>query len=109
MNASNRLDAGPPHAATVLARIQESPTIFTHCSCGSTTRPRGLLWHRYEMDSEGCVVNVRILPPTSQNQARIEEDLWLSLLDFGLDHPDDALRPHCEKVIRNYDPCISSA
>ena len=29
MNASNRLDAGPPHAATVLARIQESPTIFT--------------------------------------------------------------------------------
>jgi NAD(P)H-flavin reductase len=29
MNASNCLDAGPPHAATVLARIQESPTIFT--------------------------------------------------------------------------------
>jgi len=29
MNMSNRLDAGPPHAATVLARIQESPTIFT--------------------------------------------------------------------------------
>ena len=55
------------------------------------------------------MVNARIVPPTSQNQARIEEDLRLSLLNFGLDHPDDALRLHCEKVIRNYDPCISCA
>lgn len=76
---------------------------------GCTEAPRGLLWHRYEMDDEGRVVNARIVPPTSQNQARIEQDLRLSLLDFGLDHPDDALRLHCEKVIRNYDPCISCA
>ena len=76
---------------------------------GCTEAPRGLLWHRYEMDADGCVVNARIVPPTSQNQARIEEDLRLSLMNFGLDHPDDALRLHCEKVIRNYDPCISCA
>jgi len=76
---------------------------------GCTEAPRGLLWHRYEMDGEGRVVNARIVPPTSQNQGRIEEDLRLSLLNFGLDQPDDALRLHCEKVIRNYDPCISCA
>ena len=76
---------------------------------GCTEAPRGLLWHHYEMDADGCVVNARIVPPTSQNQARIEEDLRLSLLNFGLDHPDDALRLHCEKIIRNYDPCISCA
>jgi len=76
---------------------------------GCTEAPRGLLWHRYEMDDAGCVVNARIVPPTSQNQGRIEEDLRLSLLAFGLDHPDDALRLHCEQVIRNYDPCISCA
>jgi sulfhydrogenase subunit alpha len=76
---------------------------------GCTEAPRGLLWHRYEMDDAGRVVNARIVPPTSQNQARIEEDLRLSLLNFGLDQPDDALRLHCEKVIRNYDPCISCA
>ncbi len=74
-----------------------------------TEAPRGLLWHRYEMDGDGRVVNARIVPPTSQNQARIEEDLRRSLLNFGLDQPDDALRLHCEKVIRNYDPCISCA
>ncbi|OGU49613.1 MAG: Ni/Fe hydrogenase subunit alpha, partial [Hydrogenophilales bacterium RIFOXYA1_FULL_63_33] len=76
---------------------------------GCTEAPRGLLWHRYEMDDAGCVINARIVPPTSQNQGRMEEDLRLSLLNFGLDHPDDALRLHCEKVIRNYDPCISCA
>ncbi len=76
---------------------------------GCTEAPRGLLWHRYEMDGDGRVVNARIVPPTSQNQGRIEEDLRLSLLNFGLDQPDDALRLHCEKVIRNYDPCISCA
>ena len=76
---------------------------------GCTEAPRGLLWHRYEMDEDGRVVTARIVPPTSQNQARIEEDLRLSLLNFGLDQPDDALRLHCEKVIRNYDPCISCA
>ena len=78
-------------------------------AAGCTEAPRGLLWHRYEMDADGCVVNARIVPPTSQNQGRIEDDLRLSLLSFGLDHPDDALRLHCEKVIRNYDPCISCA
>ncbi|MEE4239809.1 MAG: FAD-binding oxidoreductase, partial [Anderseniella sp.] len=29
MNAQCSVDAGPPHAATVVARTQESPTIFT--------------------------------------------------------------------------------
>ncbi|MFZ3040603.1 MAG: nickel-dependent hydrogenase large subunit [Thiobacillus sp.] len=94
-------------------RVPDSPWVPVSpragVATGCTEAPRGLLWHRYEMDDDGRVVNVRIVPPTSQNQARIEEDLRLSLLNFGLDHPDDALRLHCEKVIRNYDPCISCA
>jgi len=76
---------------------------------GCTEAPRGLLWHRYETDAEGRILSARIVPPTSQNQGRIEEDLQLSLTAFGLDHEDSALRLHCEKVIRNYDPCISCA
>ena len=76
---------------------------------GCSEAPRGVLWHRYEVDDKGIILRARIVPPTSQNQARIEEDLRLSLQAFGLDHDDDALRLHCEKVIRNYDPCISCA
>jgi len=94
-------------------RVPDSPwvpvTPRAGVATGCTEAPRGLLWHRYEMDDSGCVVNARIVPPTSQNQGRIEADLRLSLLNYGLDHPDDELRLHCEKVIRNYDPCISCA
>ena len=76
---------------------------------GISEAPRGILWHRYEFDENGLVRNARIVPPTSQNQARIEDDLQRSLQAFGLDHDDDALRLRCEMVIRNYDPCISCA
>ena len=37
--------------------------------------PRGLLWHRYRLDEDGTILDARIVPPTSQNQARIEQDL----------------------------------
>ncbi len=94
-------------------RVPDSPwvpvTPRAGVAHGCTEAPRGLLWHRYEMDGDGRVVSARIVPPTSQNQGRIEEDLRRSLTRFGLDQPDDALRLHCEKVIRNYDPCISCA
>lgn len=76
---------------------------------GCTEAPRGILWHRYELDGEGKVVSATITPPTSQNQARIEEDLQHSLEHLGLERSDDELRLHGEKVIRNYDPCISCA
>lgn len=76
---------------------------------GCSEAPRGMLWHCYRVDDEGRILEARIVPPTSQNQARIEEDLRRSLEDFGLQHSDEELRLHCEKVIRNYDPCISCA
>ncbi len=76
---------------------------------GATEAPRGLLWHRYELDETGSIVSARIVPPTSQNQARMEADLRTSLNHFGLDKPEAQLRQHAETVIRNYDPCISCA
>jgi len=76
---------------------------------GCTEAPRGILWHRYELDAQGRVVQATIVPPTSQNQARIEDDLRRSLEAMGLDKPDDEIRLRGETVIRNYDPCISCA
>ena len=37
--------------------------------------PRGMLWHRYRLEEDGSIAEARIVPPTSQNQARIEQDL----------------------------------
>ncbi|HJV81892.1 Ni/Fe hydrogenase subunit alpha [Noviherbaspirillum sp.] len=76
---------------------------------GCTEAPRGLLWHRYETGGDGSIRSARIVPPTSQNQARIEQDLRLSLESYGLHHSEDELRMLGERVIRNYDPCISCA
>jgi len=76
---------------------------------GATEAPRGLLWHRYDTGPDGLIRAARIVPPTSQNQARIEADLHQTLEQFGLDRPAEELRRHAETAIRNYDPCISCA
>ena len=41
----------------------------------ATEAPRGLLFHRYEVDERGRIRAAQIVPPTSQNQAAIEADL----------------------------------
>ena len=94
---------------SVPAQSYIEPTPKAGVGFGWSEAPRGLLWHNYELDSAGIVQKARLVPPTSQNQARIEQDLHRSLLNFGLDNSDDDIRLHCEKVIRNYDPCISCA
>ncbi|MGD0104635.1 MAG: nickel-dependent hydrogenase large subunit [Rhodopila sp.] len=73
---------------------------------GCTEAPRGLIYHRYEIADDASVRTARIVPPTSQNQLSIEEDLC-AVATLALDLPDDALRDRCEQAIRNYDPCIS--
>jgi coenzyme F420-reducing hydrogenase alpha subunit len=72
----------------------------------ATEAPRGLLYHRFRLDADGTIAEARIVPPTSQNQASIEQDLS-SFISGALDLSDDALRHRCEQTVRNYDPCIS--
>jgi len=73
---------------------------------GATEAPRGTIWHRYRLAEDGSILEARIVPPTSQNQGTIEEDLRLVATE-AMDLPEDALRDRCEQAIRNYDPCIS--
>ena len=75
---------------------------------GWTEAPRGMLWHRYRIDEQGTILDAKIVPPTSQNQRQIEEDLY-ALVRRNLDIADEPLRLRCEQAIRNYDPCISCA
>ena len=75
---------------------------------GATEAPRGMLYHRYEIDEAGTILDAEIVPPTSQNQLAIEEDLR-AVVEDGLDLPDEQLSLRCEQAIRNHDPCISCA
>ena len=75
---------------------------------GASEAPRGLLYHRYEIDGGGLISDAQIVPPTSQNQRSIEQDLREYVR--GRTHLDDeTLQWQLEQAIRNYDPCISCA
>lgn len=73
-----------------------------------TEAPRGSLYHRYVIDTDGVILSCRIVPPTSQNLRRIEEDLW-KLVPSSMELPLEQLTWRCEQAVRNYDPCISCA
>lgn len=90
----------------------EQPAVAVPCKsgigCGATEAPRGLLYHRYRLDDQGIIAEAKIVPPTSQNQRIIEEDL-AAYASRHLDLSDEQLTWQCEQVVRNFDPCISCA
>jgi len=73
---------------------------------GATEAPRGICYHRYEIDEQGIILDAKIVSPTCVNQSTIEKDLW-HFIEPNIDWPEEKLKWHCEQAIRNYDPCIS--
>ena len=74
----------------------------------ATEAPRGILYHRYQVQEDGSIQEAKIVPPTSQNQGQIEDDLRIYLPEvLHLSNKDAAIS--CEKIIRSYDPSISCA
>ena len=86
--------------------VQVDPRAATGFAC--TEAPRGSLYHRYRIDEQGVILDAQIVPPTSQNQKTIENDLF-GFVPRYLDLPKNELTWRCEQAIRNYDPCISCA
>ncbi len=73
-----------------------------------TEAPRGMIYHRYRINEDGLIEDAKIVPPTSQNQKTIENDLK-NFVPMFIDLPDKELIWKCEQAVRNYDPCISCA
>lgn len=76
---------------------------------GAFEVPRGTLFHEYEIDDDGRVVEANVITPTAQNLANTERDLRTAverLLDADA-MEDQQLRLNLEMVARAYDPCIS--
>jgi sulfhydrogenase subunit alpha len=74
----------------------------------SSEAPRGLLFHAYDVDDSGHVTKAKIVPPTSQNQLSMEDDLR-GYVGNVLDLPEPEAAAKLEALIRCYDPCISCA
>jgi sulfhydrogenase subunit alpha len=92
----------PPSTASVPV------TLCAGTGMAATEAPRGVLYHRYEVNADGTIRLAKIIPPTSQNQRRMEDDLR-KLLPGILHLNDKEAGMKCEELIRSYDPCISCA
>ena len=101
-------------ALDVIKRYQRPAAPFIEVAArageghGASEAPRGLLYHRYQIDAEGLITDAQIVAPTSQNQLRIEEDLR-QLIPTISELNDAEMQHRLEQAIRNYDPCISCA
>ena len=88
----------------------DPPAVETEPKAGTghgwTEAPRGMLYLSYRLDEAGVITAATIVPPTSQNQRRMEEDLR-AFVSAHAHLPDEELQMRCEQAIRNYDPCIS--
>jgi coenzyme F420-reducing hydrogenase alpha subunit len=73
---------------------------------GCTEAPRGALYHRYQVDDRGRIVDARIVTPTGQGLASIEDDL-VALGPRLAALPLAAAGALAERAVRNHDPCIS--
>lgn len=101
-------------ALRIIANYEKPERPFIHVApkagvgCGCSEAPRGICYHRYKIDDHGVIEDAKIVPPTSQNQKTIEEDLRQFIPRF-IDLNDEKLTWQCEQAVRNYDPCISCA
>ncbi|MBU4491261.1 MAG: Ni/Fe hydrogenase subunit alpha [Euryarchaeota archaeon] len=73
---------------------------------GAVEAPRGTLFHNYEIDDLGRILNANCIIPTNQNLNNIEKDME-KLVPEILDKSDEEIILFLEMLVRAYDPCIS--
>jgi sulfhydrogenase subunit alpha len=75
---------------------------------GGVEVPRGILYHCYEFDGEGRILNCDCVIPTSQNHANIQHDLSELAARYASQGADDRMiELLAQMLVRSYDPCIS--
>lgn len=91
----------------------EKPVEFTvkpGIGVGVVEAPRGTLYHRFKINSQGKIENAEFVIPTQQNIIHMEKDISKyveELLKKGMDKEKISMK--VEEMIRAYDPCMSCA
>lgn len=76
---------------------------------GVIEAPRGTLYHKVELGSNGIVKGGEVIVPTGQNQINIEEDIGRLVEELLPIKSKEEIVFEIEKLIRAYDPCLSCA
>jgi len=99
---------GIKHDEAVVVGLNEKGNIPVKAGngVGAVEVPRGILFHNYEVDDKGKIVNANCIIPTGQNLNNIEHDMK-KLVPEILDKSDEEITLAMEMLVRAYDPCIS--
>ncbi len=102
------LDHGVDQEERILVGLNEQRVIPVKAGSGvgAVEAPRGLLFHHYEIDQRGIMVNANCVIPTAQNVNNIEQDMR-KLVPEILDRTGEDITLALEMLVRAYDPCIS--
>jgi sulfhydrogenase subunit alpha len=73
---------------------------------GAVEAPRGILYHNYSFDENGCVTKANVITPTAMNCANIEKDFRVTVGRLVAERKENLEEP-LELIARAYDPCIS--
>jgi len=76
--------------------VKLEPRAGEGCAC--TEAPRGILYHRYRLDEAGLIREAKLVPPTSQNQKSMEDDLR-QFVAGRLDLPQEIGRASCRERV----------
>lgn len=92
----------------VVVGLNENHAVPVHAGhgVGAVEVPRGILFHAYEVDDRGKIVEANCIIPTGQNLANIENDMR-KLVPEVLEKSEEEITLDLEMLVRAYDPCIS--
>ncbi len=105
----NKLDnVGIDYAEEIVVGLNENKQIKVKAGLGvgAVEVPRGLLYHSYEVDENGIIVDANCIIPTGQNCENIDRD-FRKLVPEIIDKSEAEITLALEMLVRAYDPCIS--
>lgn len=73
---------------------------------GAVEAPRGILYHDYSFDENGCITQANVITPTAMNCANVEKDFRVTVGRLVVERKENLEAP-LELIARAYDPCIS--
>jgi len=99
---------GVDYSQEIVVGLNEKGTIPVKAGngVGAVEVPRGILFHNYEIDNKGKILNANCIIPTGQNLNNIELDM-AALVPQILDKSQEEITLLMEMLVRAYDPCIS--
>jgi coenzyme F420-reducing hydrogenase alpha subunit len=100
--------SGVNHDECITVGLNENRVIPVRAGTGfgAVEVPRGILFHNYEIDDKGMILNANCIIPTNQNLNNIEHDMK-KLVPEIIEKTEEEITLALEMLVRAYDPCIS--